>query len=70
MYSGGSGRDMGRGGDMSPLTLIGVIKGPKSRKRKEMKIVEVAEEPQEEEEEPIGMKQIPEEAQLPVEDEV
>ena len=30
---------------VSPLTLIGVIKGPKSRKRKEMEIMEVAEEP-------------------------
>ena len=27
---------------VSPLTLTGVIKGSKSRKRKEMKIVEVA----------------------------
>ena len=34
-----------------PLTLTGVINGPKSRKRKEMEILEVAEEPQEEEEE-------------------
>ena len=30
---------------VSPLTLTGVIKGPKSRKRKEMEIMEVAEEP-------------------------
>ena len=29
----------------SPLTLTGVIKGPKSRKKKEMEIIEVAEEP-------------------------
>ena len=35
---------------ISPLTLTGVIKGPKCRKMKEMEIVEVAEEPQEEEE--------------------
>ena len=33
---------------VSPLTLIGVIKGPKSRKRKEMEIVKVAEELEEE----------------------
>ena len=39
---------------------------------KEMEIVEVVEEPQEEEEEEelVGMEQIPEEAQLPVEDDV
>ena len=55
---------------VSPLTLTGVIKGPKSRKRKEMEIVEAAEEPQEEEEEQVGMEQIPEEAHLLVEDEV
>ena len=30
---------------VSPLTLTRVIKGSKSRKRKEMEIVEVAEEP-------------------------
>ena len=36
---------------VSPLTLIGVIKGPKNIKRKEMEIVEVAEEPEEEEHE-------------------
>ena len=30
---------------VSPLTLLGVIKGPKNRKRKEMDIVGVAEEP-------------------------
>ena len=30
---------------VSPLTLTGVIKGPKSRKMKEMEIMEVAEEP-------------------------
>ena len=30
---------------VSPLTLTGVIKGPKSRKRKEMKTMEVVEEP-------------------------
>ena len=48
-----------------PLTLTGVIKGLKSRKRKEMEIVEVAEEPQEEEEEEeekVGMEQFPNEA--------
>ena len=42
---------------VSPLTLTGVIKGPKSRKIKEMEIVEVTEEPQEEEEEQVGMEQ-------------
>ena len=36
---------------VSPLTLTGVIKGPKSRKRKEMEIMEVVEEHEEEEEE-------------------
>ena len=36
---------------VSPLTLTGVIKGPKSIKRKEMEIVEVVEEPEEEENE-------------------
>ena len=46
---------------VSPLTLIGVTKGPKSRKRKELEIVEVAEKPQEEDE-PLGMEQILEEA--------
>ena len=51
---------------VSPLTLIGVIKGPKSKKRKEMEIVEVAEEPQEEEEEQVGMEQFPGESQLPI----
>ena len=35
---------------VSPLTLTGVIKGPKSKKRKGMEIVEVVEEPQEEKE--------------------
>ena len=54
---------------VSPLTLIGVIKGPKSRKRKEMEIVEVAKE-HEEEEEQVGMEQILKESQLPVEDEM
>ena len=53
------------------MTLTGVIKGPKSRKKKEMEIVEVAEKLQEkEEEEQVRMEQFPEEAQLPVEDEV
>ena len=55
---------------VSPLTLTGVIKGPKSRKRKEMEIMEVAEEPEEEEEEPVGMEQIPIGGQLPSEDEM
>ena len=44
---------------VSPLTLTGVIKGPKRRKRKEMEIMEEAEEPQEEEDEPVGMEKIP-----------
>ena len=39
---------------VSPLTLTGVIKGLKSRKRKEMEIVE--------EDETVEMEQIPEEA--------
>ena len=43
---------------VSPLTLTGVIKGPKSRKRKEMEIVEVAEELEEEGNEQLGMEQI------------
>ena len=55
---------------VSPLTLTGVIKVPKSRKRKEMEIIEVVEEHQEEEDEPVGMEKIPKEAQLPVEDEI
>ena len=55
---------------VSPLTLTGVIKGPKSRKRKEMEIMEVAEEPQEEEDEPVGMEQIPLGGQLPYKDEM
>ena len=59
--------------NVSPLTLTWVIKGPKSRKIKEMEIVEVAEEPheeKEEEEEQVGIKQFPEESQLPVEEEM
>ena len=36
---------------VSPLPLTGVIKGPNSRKTKEMEIMDVAEKPQEEEEE-------------------
>ena len=48
---------------LSPLTLTGVIKGPNNRKRKEMEIVEVAEEPQEQEEEQVGMEQFPGEIQ-------
>ena len=55
---------------VSPLTLTGVIKGPKSRKMKEIEIMEVAEEPQEEEEEPVGIEQIPVRDQLPSEDEM
>ena len=55
---------------VSPLTLTRVIKGPKSRKRKEMEIMEVAEEPHEEEDEPIGMEQIPIGRQLPSKDEM
>ena len=55
---------------VSPLTLIGVIKGPKNRKRKEMEIVEVAEEPEEEEHEQLGMEQIPDEGQLLTEDDM
>ena len=55
---------------VSPLTLTRVIKGPKSRKRKEMEIMEVEKEPQEEEDEPVGMEQIPVESQLPPEDEM
>ena len=47
-----------------------MIKGPKNIKRKEMEIVEVAEEHEEEEEEQLGMEQIPDEGQLPVEDEM
>ena len=56
--------------NVSPLTLIGVINGSKSRKRKEMEIMEVAEEPHEEEDEPVGMEQIPVGSQLPSEDEM
>ena len=55
---------MGRGRNcpkVSRLTLTGVIKGPKSRKRKEMEIVEVAEELEEEENEQLGMEKIPDE---------
>ena len=44
---------------VSSLTLTRVIKGPKSRKRKEMEIMEVVEQPQKEEDEPVGMEQIP-----------
>ena len=51
---------------VSPLTLTVVTKGPKSRKRKEMEIVELAKEPQEEKYEQVRMEQILEEAQLPV----
>ena len=55
---------------VSPLTLTGVTKGPKNRKRKEMDIVEVAEEPEEEEHEQLGMEQIPGDGQLLVENEM
>ena len=55
---------------VSPLTLIGVIKGPKNKKMKEMEIVEVAEEPEEEKREQLRMEQILNEGQLPVEDEM
>ena len=55
---------------VSPLTLTGVIKGPKSIKRKDMEIVEVVEEYEEEEEEQLGMEKILNEGQLPVEDEM
>ena len=55
---------------VSLLTLTGVIKGPKSRKRKDMEIMEVAEEPQEEKDEPVGMEKIPIGGQLPSEDEM
>ena len=55
---------------VSPLTLTGVIKGPKNRMTKEMEIVEVGEEHEEEEDKQLGMKQIPGEDQLPVEEEM
>ena len=55
---------------VSPLTLTWVTKGPKNIKRKEMEIVEVAEEPKEEEHEQLGMEQIPGEGQLLAEDEM
>ena len=55
---------------VSPLTLTRVIKGPKSRKMKEMEIMEVAEEPQKERDETVGMEQISVEGQLPSEDEM
>ena len=58
------------GPKVSLLTLTGVIKGLKNIKRKEMEIVEVAEEHEREEEEQLGMEQIPNEGQLPVEDEM
>ena len=56
---------------VSPLTLTGVLKGPKNKKRNEIEIMEVAEEPEEEEEnEQLGMEQLPEESQLPTEEEM
>ena len=55
---------------VSPLTLTAVIKGPKRRKKKEMEIMEVVEEPQGEEDELVGMEQILDGGQLPSEDEI
>ena len=55
---------------VSPLTLAGVLKGPKNEKRKEMEIVEVAERPDEEENVELRMRQIPEESQFPTEEEM
>ena len=55
---------------VSPLTLIGVTKGPKNRKMKEMEIVEVEEEPEEEEHEQLGMEQILVEGQQLAKDEM
>ena len=55
---------------VSPLTLTGVIKGPKNRKIREMELVEVAKEHGEKEHEQLGMEQIPNEGQLPLEDEM
>ena len=39
---------------VSPLTLTGVLKGPKNKKRKEMEIVKVAKKPNEEENEELA----------------
>ena len=47
-----------------------MLKGPKNKKRKEIEIMEVAERPDEEENEELGMGQIPEESQLPIEEEM
>ena len=55
---------------VSPLTLTGVLKGPKNKKMKEMEIVEVSKKPDGEENEELGMGQIPEESQLPIEEEM
>ena len=55
---------------VSPLTLTGVLKGPKKKERKEMEIVEVAERLDEEENEELGMGQILEERQFPTEEEM
>ena len=55
---------------VSPLTLTGVLKGPKNKKRKEMEIVEMAERPNEEENEELRMGKILEESQLPTEEEM
>ena len=55
---------------VSLLTLTGVTKGPKNRKRKEMEMVEAAEEPDEKEHEQLGMEQILGEGQLPIEEEM
>ena len=55
---------------VSPLTLTGVLKGPKNKKKKEMEIVEVAEKPDEEQNENLGIGQIPKESQLLIEEEM
>ena len=55
---------------VSPLTLTGVFKCPKSRRIKEMEIVEAREDPREEEEQQVGMEQFSRESQLPMEEEM
>ena len=55
---------------VSPLALTRLTKGSKNKKRKEMEMVEVVEEPEEEGHEQLGMEQISDEGQLPVEDEM
>ena len=47
-----------------------MLKVPKNKKRKEMEIVEMAKKPNEEENEELGMGQIPEESQFPIEEEM